>query len=61
MDGYFWLSGYAKAPQQSIFDIHDMAKITNSAYENPLCAEASKNLATFNKVNFLKLQNKMTK
>ena len=33
----FSLFGYAKAPQQSIFDINDLAKITNSAYQNPLC------------------------
>ena len=26
MDGYFWLSGYAKAPQQKIFDIHDITR-----------------------------------
>ena len=37
IDVDFSLFGYAKAPQQSIFDINDLAKITNSAYQNPLC------------------------
>ena len=37
MDLDFWLFGYAKGPQQSIYHIHDLAKITNSAYQNPLC------------------------
>ena len=54
MDGYFWLFGYAKAPQQIIFDIHDVAKITNSAYQNPLCGGVSLVLALVWAYSFLR-------
>ena len=46
IDVDFSLFGYAKAPQQSIFDINDLAKITNSAYQNPLCLRSLHILTT---------------